>query len=225
MWLLLGCLPSVVSNQFVSAPEPPKSPSTFPRNGIWVSVENPLKNNVNCVPEMLTKSRLWSYGWTLNFSKNQKSRLETHPRKDVGKSCPRRPDPAPQNSEKYRLVYTKPWFPAFQLWCNMAGKVFPSPPIWDTLATKAQKNTSQDSSKNQRNTHCRKLKILMEMGSFWDSLFHSISIFLHFVRTRASLHHRSEAQIRKKWKEDTQQVTKWTYKLHNVHNWIHNFAN
>ena len=37
-------------------------------------------------------------------------------------------------------------------------------PILDISATKAQKNTSQDSSKNQRKKHHEKLRILMKNG-------------------------------------------------------------
>ena len=45
------------------------------------------------------------------------------------------------------------------------------PVIWDTSATKALKNTSQDSSKNQQKKHCNKHRILMKMVSFLGSFF------------------------------------------------------
>ena len=69
MWLLLGCLPSVVSNQFLSAPEPPKSRPTFTDVRFGVPPEIYEKNQCQYILEMLTKNRLWSSGRTLNFSK------------------------------------------------------------------------------------------------------------------------------------------------------------
>ena len=39
--------------------------------------------------------------------------LRSHLRKNLEKSCPPHANPAPQNSEKWCLVHTKPWFSSF----------------------------------------------------------------------------------------------------------------
>ena len=51
-----------------------------------------------------------------------------------------------------------------------------------------------------KKTHYKKHCIIMKSVSFLVSFFYCFCTFFHFVRTRASLHHRSQAQILKKVK-------------------------
>ena len=76
---------------------------------------------------MLTKSCLWSCGWTLNFIKNRKITSPNPSQKGSWKSAAQHA--LTQPLETVKVVFgLQPQFSAFQLCCNMAGKVSPGSP-------------------------------------------------------------------------------------------------
>ena len=66
-WLDVCFQWSVIS--YLGAPGRTKSPSTVARLGTWGAPWNSSKFNVKYKPEIFTKGRFWSHGWTLNLSK------------------------------------------------------------------------------------------------------------------------------------------------------------
>ena len=114
---------------------------------------------------MLTKSRLWSYGWTLNFSKNRKITSPNPSQKRSWKSVAQH-----VLTQPLKTVKSGVWFkrnPSFQLSSFAATwleKCFQVPPFGTLWPPKRNKITSQDSSQNQRNKHCEKLGVLMKNG-------------------------------------------------------------
>ena len=92
----------------------------FQMSANWLLVPQNRTNHHLPLPDMgfgfalkITKNQRKTCTWNVHqksslelrldpqfLKKIVKSRLKTHPRKDVGKSCARRPNLAPQNSEK-----------------------------------------------------------------------------------------------------------------------------
>ena len=57
----------------------------------------------------------------------------------------------------------------------------------------------------------------MQMVPFLVSFFDSYCLFSNFVRIRASLHHPSQARIRKKLKKNIKKLEKGTQQGHTIH--------